>query len=165
MILHHWEIGIQTIYSTISQKCIGSNLFSWIRHCVVEVCAPPSALPVMSCIYLLFFSNIKRVLGRLGKVLDMLMIYLRHPFYFFKPENLILTTELEEKKKNFVELKDSIHHGSSLNCYIFLCDCECSLVIPENKINLKFLLLSNRLIFKSKERCLKHCCGNGSKGL
>jgi len=53
----------------------------------------------MSCIYLLFFSNIKRVLGRLGKVLDMLMIYLRHPFYFFKPENLILTTELEEKKE------------------------------------------------------------------
>jgi len=79
---------------------------------MAEVCAPPSALPVMSCIYLLFFSNIKRVLGRLGKVLDMLMIYLRHPFYFFKPENLILTTELEEKKKNFVELKDSIHHGS-----------------------------------------------------
>ena len=77
----------------------------------------------------------------------------------FSPQNW------KKKKKNFVELKDSIHHGSWLNCYIFLCDCECSLVIPENKINLKSLLLSNRIIYKSKERCLKHCCGNGSKGL
>ena len=32
--------------STIFQKCIGPDMFSWIRHYVVEVCAPPSALLV-----------------------------------------------------------------------------------------------------------------------
>ena len=33
-------------YSLIFQKCIGPDIFSWIRHYVVEVCALPSALLV-----------------------------------------------------------------------------------------------------------------------
>jgi len=31
----------------ISQKCNGPDMFSWIRNCVAEVCAPPSALRVV----------------------------------------------------------------------------------------------------------------------
>ena len=52
MILHHWEIGPKTIFSMIFQKCIGPDMFLWIRHCVAEVYAPPSAflvLKVESC--------------------------------------------------------------------------------------------------------------------
>ena len=48
VILHHWEMGPKTIYSTISQKCIGPDMFSWIRHYMAEVCALPSALLVVS---------------------------------------------------------------------------------------------------------------------
>ena len=29
------------MYSTISRKAIGPDMFSWIRHCMVEVCALP----------------------------------------------------------------------------------------------------------------------------
>ena len=36
------------LHSMIFQKCIGPNMFSWIRHYVVEVCALPSALLVFS---------------------------------------------------------------------------------------------------------------------
>ena len=32
------------LYSMIFQKCIGPDMFSWIRHYVADVCAPPSAL-------------------------------------------------------------------------------------------------------------------------
>ena len=32
------------------QKCIGPEMFSWIRHYGAEVCAPPSALLVISII-------------------------------------------------------------------------------------------------------------------
>ena len=35
------------LYSMMFQKCIGSDMFLWIRHCVVEVCTPPSALLVV----------------------------------------------------------------------------------------------------------------------
>ena len=48
VILHHWEIGPKTIYSTISQKCIGPDMFSWIRHDVAEVCALPSAFLIQT---------------------------------------------------------------------------------------------------------------------
>ena len=46
VILHHWEMGPKTIYSTISQKCIRPDMFSWIRHCGVAVSAPPSTFLV-----------------------------------------------------------------------------------------------------------------------
>ena len=42
VILHHCEIGPQTIF----QRCVEPDMFSWIRHCVAEVCALPSALLV-----------------------------------------------------------------------------------------------------------------------
>ena len=42
------------MYSTISQKCIGPDMFSWIRHYLAEVCAPPSALLVY---YYLFYPS------------------------------------------------------------------------------------------------------------
>ena len=48
VILHHWERGPKAISSMIFQKCIGPNMFSWIRHYVAEVCALPSALLVIS---------------------------------------------------------------------------------------------------------------------
>ena len=51
VILHLWEIGPKMIYSMIIQKSIGPNMFSWIRHYGVEVCAPPSALILLICIY------------------------------------------------------------------------------------------------------------------
>jgi len=34
------------LYSMIFQKCIGSDMFAWIRHDAAEVCALPSALVV-----------------------------------------------------------------------------------------------------------------------
>ena len=40
--------GSKTIYSTISQKCIGPDMFLWIRHYRMGVCAPPSAFLVFS---------------------------------------------------------------------------------------------------------------------
>ena len=46
VILHHCEIGPKTIYSMIFQKCIGPDMFSWIRHYGAEVCALLSALLV-----------------------------------------------------------------------------------------------------------------------
>ena len=46
VILHHWEIGRKTIYGVIFQKCIGPEMFSWIRHCMAEVFARPSVLLV-----------------------------------------------------------------------------------------------------------------------
>ena len=46
VILHHWEKGPKTICSMISQKVIGPDMFSWIRHYVAEVCALPSGLLV-----------------------------------------------------------------------------------------------------------------------
>ena len=45
VILHHWEIGPKMTKSMIFQKCIGPNMFSWIRPYVAEVCALPSAIP------------------------------------------------------------------------------------------------------------------------
>ena len=36
------------LHSTIFPKCIGPDMFSWIKHCVAEVCALPSALQVKS---------------------------------------------------------------------------------------------------------------------
>ena len=42
------DIGPKTIYRIISQKCIGPDMFSWVRHYMAEVCAPPSALLVAS---------------------------------------------------------------------------------------------------------------------
>ena len=33
----------------IFQKCIGPDMFSWIRHSAVKVCALPSALLVFLC--------------------------------------------------------------------------------------------------------------------
>ena len=39
VVLHHWKIGPKTIHSMIFQNCIGPYMFSWIRHCVVEVSA------------------------------------------------------------------------------------------------------------------------------
>ena len=38
--------------SMIFQKCIGPDMFSWMRHFVVEVCAPPSA--VLICLVVLY---------------------------------------------------------------------------------------------------------------
>jgi len=35
------------LYSMIFQKCIGPDMFSWIRHYVLEVCALPSVLVVI----------------------------------------------------------------------------------------------------------------------
>ena len=35
------------VYSMIFQKCIRPDIFSWIRHCVAEVCALQSALLVL----------------------------------------------------------------------------------------------------------------------
>ena len=52
VILHHWEIGAKNdivLYSMIFQKRIGPDMFSWIRHYVVEVCALPSAVLVYWC--------------------------------------------------------------------------------------------------------------------
>ena len=46
VILHEKERVPKTTYRTISQKCNGPDMFSWIRHCVAEVCALPSALLV-----------------------------------------------------------------------------------------------------------------------
>ena len=40
-------MGPKTIYSMIFQKCIGPDMFSWIRRYAAEVCAPPSALLVL----------------------------------------------------------------------------------------------------------------------
>ena len=37
-------MGPKTISSMIFQKCIGPDMFFWIRHCVAEVCTLPSAL-------------------------------------------------------------------------------------------------------------------------
>ena len=34
------------LYYMIFQKCIGPDMFSWIRHYAAEVCAPPRALLV-----------------------------------------------------------------------------------------------------------------------
>ena len=36
----------KTIYSMIFQKVIEPDMFYWIRHCKVEVCALPSAVLV-----------------------------------------------------------------------------------------------------------------------
>ena len=44
VILRHWEMRPKTICGVIFQKCIGPDMFYWIRHCVAEVCALPSAL-------------------------------------------------------------------------------------------------------------------------
>ena len=38
--------NVVVMYSMISQKSIGPDMFSWIRHCVVAVWALPSALLV-----------------------------------------------------------------------------------------------------------------------
>ena len=38
------------MHRTISQKCIGPDMFSWIRHYVVEVCVLPSALLVYTVV-------------------------------------------------------------------------------------------------------------------
>ena len=46
VILHHWEIGQKLCH--IFEKCIGLDMFLWIRQCVAELCAPPSALLVHS---------------------------------------------------------------------------------------------------------------------
>ena len=35
------------LYSMVFQKCIGPDMFSWNRHYVAEVCAPPSTLLVI----------------------------------------------------------------------------------------------------------------------
>ena len=37
----------RALFRIIFQKCIGPDMFSWIRHNVEEVCAPPSALLVL----------------------------------------------------------------------------------------------------------------------
>ena len=40
--------GLQSLIALfLVQKCIGPDMFSWIRHCVVEVCALLSALLVL----------------------------------------------------------------------------------------------------------------------
>ena len=39
----------RVLKSMIFEKCIGPDMFSWIRHYVAEVCAPPSALLVFLC--------------------------------------------------------------------------------------------------------------------
>ena len=41
-------MGRKTICSMIFQKCIGSDMFLQIRHCLAEVCALPKALLVLS---------------------------------------------------------------------------------------------------------------------
>ena len=43
----NWEMGPKTICSMIFQKCIGPDMFSWIRHCMAEVYTLPSALLVV----------------------------------------------------------------------------------------------------------------------
>ena len=37
----------RVLHGMIFQKCIGLDMFSWIRHYVAEVCARPSALSVL----------------------------------------------------------------------------------------------------------------------
>ena len=39
--------SVMSLYSMIFQKCIGSDMFAWIRHDAAEVCALPSALLVL----------------------------------------------------------------------------------------------------------------------
>ena len=41
------------LYRMIFQICIGPDMFSWIRHYVAEVCAPPSALLVIIIIIII----------------------------------------------------------------------------------------------------------------
>ena len=40
------------------QKCIGTDMFSWIRHYVAEMCAPPSALSVLA-VFVMFSTQKK----------------------------------------------------------------------------------------------------------
>ena len=42
------------LYSMIFQKCIGPDMFSWIRNYVAEVCALPIALLVSLCFLLVY---------------------------------------------------------------------------------------------------------------
>ena len=51
------------LYCMIFQKCIGPDMFSWIRHYVAEVCALPSALLVENVIVGLW-QNLMDKLGR-----------------------------------------------------------------------------------------------------
>ena len=46
-------------YSMIFQKCIETDMFHWIRHCVAEVCAPLSALLGFKCFFFLFLQFFK----------------------------------------------------------------------------------------------------------
>ena len=43
------------LYSMRLKKCVGPDMFLWIRHYVAEVCAPPSALLV--CNGILIFTK------------------------------------------------------------------------------------------------------------
>jgi len=55
LILHHWEIGPKTTYHMLFQKCIGPDVFSWIRHDMAEGGTLRSALPVLESVNKLWY--------------------------------------------------------------------------------------------------------------
>ena len=58
----------KVLYSMTFQKCIGPNVFSWIRYYVAEVCALPSALLVVDCYLIVSFCKCSCFWG-IGKLL------------------------------------------------------------------------------------------------
>ena len=47
-VILHWEMSPKRIHCTIFQKFIGPDMFYWIRHSVVQICTPSSALLIMT---------------------------------------------------------------------------------------------------------------------